>query len=151
MQGNIGDKELNSYIISEKYDSVPIYNEETNNVVGHGYKGFSLHIDSQKEGKVYFETQISDGSKNVYYIPLKYLEKGYVEPFVALTVISTDAIIINENSSIYDGHGNVIAKFDESLGPIRYIQKTDKGYQFILANNLVYVKESDIKDIIKAD
>lgn len=151
IQGNIGNKELNSYIVSDKYKSIPIYDEDTNKIVGHGYKGFSLNIDMKNNDKVYFEMQTSDGLQKSYYIPIKYLEKGYKEPFVVITIISSDAIIINKNSPIYDDDGNIIAEFNEDLGPMRYIQKTDRGYQFTLANNLVYVKESDIKGIIKVD
>lgn len=151
IQSNIGNKELNSYIVSEKYKSVPIYDKDTNKIVGHGYKEFSLNIDKKKDDKVYFEIQISDGSQKEYYIPIKYLEKGYKEPFVVITIISSDAIVINKNGPIYNNDGNIIVDFNEDLGPVRYIQKTDIGYQFTLANNLVYVKESDIKDIIKVD
>jgi len=151
IQGNIGNKELNSYIVSEDYKSAPIYNEENNEIVGNGYRGFALNIDSVKDNKEYFKIQISNGSQKEYYIPTKYLKKEYKEPFVVVTIISTDAILINKNAPIYDNEGSIIVKFNEDLGPIRYIQKTDKGYQFTLANNLVYAKESDIKNIINVD
>ena len=153
------NKAPNVYTVSSKLDSAPIYDSETDKVVGNAFKGFAISLENEKEGKVYFSvnTTSSDPSQHDksavknFYLSTKDLEKTYKEEFFVIEIISLDAILLNENAPIYDENDNCIAKFQEKLGPIRYIQKTDKGYQLVLAQNLVYIKEKDVTFIKLSD
>jgi len=80
-----------------------------------------------------------------FFIPIEYLEKGYKEPFAIIEIISLDMILLKENANICDENGKVIVKITDKFGPIRFIQKTDKGYQFVMGFNIVYVKETDVE------
>jgi len=146
-----GSQKANVCIITENKEPAPIYDKQSNKVVGYGYKGFAISIDSQKDGKGYFSLPINNNTSpdsvitKEFYIPMEYLEKGYKEPFAVIEIISLDMILLKENAAIYDDKGNVIVKITDKFGPIRFIQKTEKGYQFVMGFNLLYVKEKDVE------
>lgn len=147
----IGDKKANVYYLSKKYKSAPLYDADTNQVIAEIYKDFALPIEGLEGDKVFITISIDESGKDNYtpkklYIPLKYLAKGYKEPFAVIEIISIDTIKIKENACLYDAHKEsevCIAKFKDEFGPIHFIQKTNRGYEFVFGNNLVYVKDGD--------
>jgi hypothetical protein len=148
--------QANSYSISRKFENVPLFDAETNKQVATVSNGFSIPLSDIKDDKVYFSLPVTDNTsqnkvaQKQYYVPSKYLEKAYKEPFVMLMIISTDTIILKDNASIYsydNGKKNLVMKTSEKIGPFYFIQKTDNGYQFQFANNLVYVQPEDVEYI----
>lgn len=156
---NVADpvkQEANAYIVSGEYENVPFYDAASNKEAGVLSQGFSLNLTEVKEDRVYFaipSTDATDSGKSAqkdYYVPAKYLEKAYKEPFIIPMIISVDTIKIKENASIYtlnDGKKECIMKTSQSIGPLHFIWKTENGYQLVLANNLVYVQPEDVEFI----
>lgn len=143
------NKEANGYTLIEKENSAPIYDAKTDKIVAQAYKNFHISLDKVKDNRAYFSLSIHENpngnpTNKEFYIPIKYLKKTYKDPFLILEIISTDMLSLKENAEIYDDNDNPIAKFTENIGAMRFIQKTDKGYQLVIANNLVYIKEEDI-------
>ena len=148
--GSETPKEANSLVIRHGYKSAPIYDAKTKKIIGTIYSDFSININSQKDGNAYFKLPLLD-KKNTnkaaikqVYVPIKYLTKAYIEPTAVITVISLDQITIHKNAPIYNHDGKKIAIFKNSVGPMNFIQKTDKGYMLTLDNNLILLKEKDV-------
>lgn len=141
----------NSLVIKNGYTSAPIYDWKTNKKIGTIYNGFTINIESQLDGKAFFILPILDkknsdksAAKKVY-IPIKYLTKGYVEPQAVILMISLDKITIHKNAPIYDNTGKKIAVFTCEVGPMNFIQKTEKGYMLTLDSNVVFIRVKDAK------
>lgn len=153
------DKDYNAYIVSSELKTVPIIESETNQAVGQAYNGFAFPISEVRNQKVYFYINISDPSlpniteKMELYIPVEHMKKAYVEPQNVPAIISLDTIIIKPMAGIRlfrEGQQQVIARFNDEVGPIQFIQNVQNGYLFILGMNLVYVSELDV-ELIKYD
>jgi hypothetical protein len=152
----VGDpvtQEANSCVISSRNENAPIFDAATNLQVGILSQGFSIDLTDINDGKAYFSLPITDGkiTEKKYYVPMQYLSKAYKEPFVVPMIISTDMIKIKQNASIYsieNGVKQLLMKTTQAIGPMHYIMKTDNGYQFVFANNVVYVQPDDV-EIIK--
>ncbi|MDW8802319.1 protease complex subunit PrcB family protein [Clostridium sp. A1-XYC3] len=147
-------QQANAYVVSGEFKNVPLFDGSTDKQVGTVSEGFSLNLTDVRGDKVYFSVTVEDSSKSKersskeYYIPVKYLEKTYKEPFITLEIISADKIKVKESASIYTidkGIKQCIMKTSQNIGPLYYIQKTENGYQFVLGNNLVYVQPEDIE------
>ena len=141
----------NSLVIKHGFTAAPIYDWKTNKKIGSIYNGFAINIESQQDGKAFFLLPLLDkknadksAAKKVY-VPIKYLTKGYVEPQAVILMISLDKITVHKNAPIYDKDGKKIAAFKDAVGAMNFIQKTAKGYMFIIDGNVVYVKENDAK------
>jgi hypothetical protein len=81
------------------------------------------------------------------------MRKAFVEPQVVPAIISLDMIRIKPMAGISlfrQGQQQVIARFNDEVGPIQFIQNVQNGYLFTLAMNLVYVSELDV-ELIKYD
>ena len=81
------------------------------------------------------------------------MKKTYVEPQNIPAIISLDMIRIKPMAGISlfrEGQQQVIARFNEEIGPIQFIQNVQDGYLFTLGMNLVYVSELDV-ELIKYD
>lgn len=149
-------KQANSYSISKEFENAPLFDAETNKQVATVSKRFSVSLSDLKDDKVYFNLPVTDGTlqdkviQKQYYIPSKYLQKAYKEPVMTIMMISIDSIVLKENASIYsydNGKKNLVMKTSEKIGPLHFIQKTDNGYQFLFANNVVYVQPEDVEYI----
>ena len=82
------------------------------------------------------------------YIPIEYMKKAYVEPQFVPAIISLDTIRIKTMAGINlfrEGQQQVIARFNDEIGPMQFIQNIDNGYLFLLGMNLVYVSEPDVE------
>jgi hypothetical protein len=144
----------NAYIVSSDLRTTPIVNSKTGLTVGQAYNGFAVQSDYVKDGKAYFTINISDPSvpnslKTMeFYIPVAHMEKAYVEPQNVPAIISLDTIVLNPMASIVlfrGGKQQVIARFNEEIGPIQFIHNVQNGYLFTLGMNLVYVGELDAR------
>lgn len=153
--GDAVNQEANSCVVTARTENAPIFDAVTNQQVGVLSKGFSININDIKDSKVHFSISTTDdGSvkgnaiKKQYYVPIKYLSKAYKEPFVVPMIISTDMIKIKENASIYtidNGVKQLLMKTSQSIDSMHYIMKTENGYEFIFANNVVYVQPEDVE------
>ncbi|WML32969.1 hypothetical protein [Clostridium sp. OS1-26] len=150
--GDSVNQEANSCVVPSRIGNAPIFDTSTNQQVGVISKGFSINLNDIRDGKVYFSLPVTEGKGNdiqkQYYVPIKYLDKAYKEPFAVPSIISTDMIKIKENASIYtidNGTKQLIMKTSKNIGPMHYIMKTENGYQFVLANNVVYVQPEDVE------
>lgn len=71
----------NACVISKNKESAPIYDTQTNKIIGYGYKGFAVSIENQKDGKTYFSMSINDYSApdkvitKEFFIPIEYKKK----------------------------------------------------------------------------
>ncbi len=149
-----GQSTYNAYIVSSDLRSVPIIDSETGQTVGQAYNGFSVSIDEIRNQKAYFYINISDPSipniteKMELYIPVEHMKKAYVEPQNVPAIISLDTITINPMAGISlfrQGILQVIARFNDEIGPMQFIQNVENGYLFILGMNLVWVSEEDVE------
>ncbi len=146
--------EYNAYVVSSEWRSAPIIDSLTGLSVGQAYNGFAVFASEVNNGNAYFPINISDPSvpTNIermdLYIPIDYMIRAYVEPQNVDAIISLDVIRINPMAGIslfLIGKQQVIARFNNEIGPIRFIQNVDNGYIFQLGMNLVYVNEQDIR------
>jgi len=149
----------NAYIVSSDLRAVPIIDSNTGLTVGQAYNGFAVQLDYVRDGKAYFTINISDPSAPnsvetmEFYIPADHMEKTYVEPQNVPAIISLDMIFIKPMAGIdlfREGQQQVIARFDDEVGPIQFIQNVQDGYLFTLGMNLVYVSEIDV-ELIRYD
>lgn len=150
--GDSANQKANSCVVPSRIGNAPIFDASTNQQVGVISKDFSINLNDIRDGKVYFSLPVTEGKDNViqkqYYVPIKYLDKAYKEPLAVPLIISTDMIKIKENASIYtidNGVKQLIMKTSKNVGPMHYIMKTENGYQFVLANNVVYVQPEDVE------
>jgi hypothetical protein len=136
--------------VSSELRAVPIIESETNLAVGQAYNDFAISITDARNDKAYFYLNISDPSasnvitRKEYYIPLNHMIKAFVEPQVVPAIISLDMILIKPMAVISlfrQGQQQVIARFNDEVGPIQFIQNVQDGYLFNLGMNLVYVSE----------
>jgi len=136
--------------VSSELRAVPIIESETNLAVGQAYNGFAISITDARNDKAYFYLNFSDPSvsnviiRKEYYIPLNHMIKAFVEPQVVPPIISIDMILIKPMAGISlfrQGQQQVIARFNDEVGPIQFIQNVQDGYLFTLGMNLVYVSE----------
>ncbi|MDP2891773.1 MAG: hypothetical protein Q8O09_01395 [Bacillota bacterium] len=140
-------KEPNAYLVA---DTAPIF-DASGRQVGQAFNGFALDLNSVRDDKAYFTMSIVDPNKpepaaTEYYIPLENLRKGYKEMEAVIEIISVDAVLVNAGAPIYDSKGNILATFDEPFGPFRFITKADeKGYMFLIANNVAFVRDADVQ------
>jgi hypothetical protein len=150
----------NAYIVSSDLRAVPIIDSNTGLTVGQAYNGFAVQLDYVRDEKAYFTINISDPSVPTsvevmeFYIPADYMEKTYVEPQYVPAIISLDMILIKPVAGINlfrEGQQQVIARFDDEVGPIRFIQNVQDGFLFTLGMNLVYVSEIDVELITYDD
>ena len=146
--------ESNAYVVSSELRAVPIIDNETGQTVGQAYDGFAVLISEVKDEKAYFFINISDPSlpQNIkrmdFYIPVEHMKKTYVEPQFVPAIISLDTININPMAGISlfrEGKQQVIARFNDEIGPMQFIQNVDNGYIFLLGMNLVHVSEQDVQ------
>lgn len=142
--------DYNAYIVSSELRAVPIIESETNRTVGQVYNGFAISITDVRNDKAYFYLNVSDPSasnviiRKEFYIPLNHMIKAFVEPQVVPAIISLDMILIKPMAGISlfrEGQQQVIARFNDEVGPIQFIQNVQDGYLFTLGMNLVYVSE----------
>jgi hypothetical protein len=142
--------DYNAYVVSSELRAVPIIESETNRAVGQAYNGFAISITDIRNDNAYFYLNISDPSasnvvtRKELYIPLKHMTKAFVEPQAVPAIISLDMIMIKPMAGISlfeQGQQQVIARFDDEIGPIQFIQNVQDGYLFTLGMNLVYVSE----------
>lgn len=146
--GDTVNQEANSCVVTSRTENAPVFDAVSNEQVGVLSKGFSINLNDIKDGKVYFSIPTTDAAQKKYYVPIKYLAKAYKEPFVIPTIISTDMIKIKENASIYtidNGVKQLVMKTSQNIDPMHYIMKTENGYEFVLANNVVYVQPNDVE------
>jgi hypothetical protein len=144
--------EANALLLSPKFKSAPFFDAKSGKEARTLYKGFAIQIEAQKDGKGFFTVSIDEKGTPVnkeFYIPIAYLTKGYVEPQAVIEIISLDTIVLRVGASVVGSDGSALAKFNEKLGPLHFIQKTDKGYQLLMGFNVVYVAEKDA-DLIPA-
>ena len=142
--------DYNAYIVSSELRAVPIIESETNRTVGQAYNGFAISITDVRNDKAYFYLNFSDPSasnviiRKEFYIPLNHMIKAFVEPQVVPAIISLDMILIKPMAGISlfkEGQQQVIARFNDEVGPLQFIQNVQDGYLFVLGMNLVYVSE----------
>jgi hypothetical protein len=154
-----GQSTHNAYVVSSDLRAVPIIDNETGQTVGHAYNGFAVSMDEIRNQKAYFHINISDPSppnittKTELYIPVEYMKKAYVEPQNVPAIISLDTITTNPMAGISlfrQGVLQVIARFDDEIGPMQFIQNVENGYLFILGMNLVWISEQEV-ELIKYD
>jgi len=152
--------DYNAYIVSSELRAVPIIDDEAGETVGQAYNGFAVLISEVKNQKAYFHINISDPSlpqitkRMELYIPIEYMKKAYVEPQNVPAIISLDTIRINSMAGIRlfrEGKQEVIARFNDEIGPMQFIQNIDNGYLFILGMNLVHVSDQDVQLIKYVD
>jgi hypothetical protein len=138
----------NAYIVSSDLRAVPIVDSKTDLTVGQAYNGFAVQLDYVRDGKAYFTINVSDPSvpnslkAMEFYIPAAHMEKAYIEPQNVPAIISLDMIVLNPMTGITlfrEGTQQVIARFNEEVGPIQFIHSVQNGYLFILGMNLVHV------------
>ncbi|UCB42022.1 MAG: hypothetical protein JSV77_05975 [Dehalococcoidales bacterium] len=150
----------NAYVVSSDLRAIPIIDSNTGLTVGQAYNGFAVQLDYVTDGKAYFTINISDPSAPTsvetmeFYIAADYMEKTYVEPQYVPAIISLDMILIKPMAGINffsEGQQQVIARFDDEVGPIRFIQNVQDGFLFTLGMNLVYVSEIDVELITYDD
>lgn len=149
----------NAYIVSSDLRAIPITDSKTGLPVGQAYNGFAVQLDYVRNGKAYFNINISDPSvpnslKTMeFYIPAAHMKRTYVEPQDVPAIISLDTIIVNPMAGIAlfrEGKQQVIARFDREIGPIQFIHSVQNGYLFTLGGNLVHVSELDV-ELMKYD
>jgi hypothetical protein len=159
LAGACGQSTHNAYVVSSDLRAVPIIDSEIGQAVGQAYNGFAVSIDEVRNQKAYFYINISDPSlpnittKTELYIPIEHMKKAYVEPQNVPAIISLDTITINPMSGISLFRQDilqVIARFNDEIGPMQFIQNVESGYLFILGLNLVWVSEQEVK-LIKYD
>jgi hypothetical protein len=140
--------DYNAYVVSSELRAVPIIESETNRAVGQAYNGFAISITDIRNDNAYFYLNISDPSasnvvtRKELYIPLKHMTKAFVEPQAVPAIISLDMIMIKPMAGIslfQQGQQQVIARFNDEVGPIQFVQNVQNGYLFTLGMNLVYV------------
>jgi hypothetical protein len=136
--------------VSSELRAVPIIESETNQTVGQAYNGFAISITDARNDKAYFYLNITDPSasnvitRKEFYIPLNHMTKAFVEPQAVPAIISLDMILMKPMASISlfrEGQQQFIARFNDEVGPIQFIQNVQDGYLFTLGMNLVYVSE----------
>jgi hypothetical protein len=134
--------------VSSELRAVPIIESETNRTVGQAYNGFAISTTDVRNDKAYFYLNVSDHSasnvitRKEFYISLKHMTKAFVEPQAVPAIISLDMILIKPMAGISlfrQGQQQVIARFNDEVGPIQFIQNVQDGYLFTLGMNLVYV------------
>ncbi len=149
----------NAYVVSSELRAVPIFEGGTNQTVGQAYNGFATSVTGARNDKAYFSINISDpANPNVttrreFYISLDYMRKASVEPQAIPAIISRDMIRIKPmagTSSFREGQEQVIARFNDEVGPIEFIQSVRNGHVFTLGTNVVYVSEVDV-ELIRYD
>jgi hypothetical protein len=152
--------DYNAYIVSSELRAVPIIESETNQAVGQAYNGLAISIKEVRNDKAYFYLNVSDPSasditiRREFYIPLNHMRKAFVEPQVVPAIISLDTIRIKPMAGISlfrEGQQQVIARFNDEVGPIQFVQNVQNGYLFTLGMNLVYVSELDTELIKTVD
>lgn len=144
----------NAYVVSSDWRSAPIIDSETGQAVGQAYHSFAVLLEDVRDQKAYFNINVSDPSiPNVtnqfeLYIPIDYMEKADVESQNVPAIISLDTITLNPMAGIHsfkEGVLEVIARFYDEIGPMRFIQNVENGYMFLLGMNLVWVGEQEVK------
>jgi hypothetical protein len=155
-----GQSAYNAYVVSSDLRAAPIIDSKTGQTVGQAYNGFSVSIDEVRNQRAYFHINISDPSlpniigKMELYIPVEHMKKAYVEPQNVPAIISLDTITINPMAGISlfrQGVLQVIARFNDEIGPMQFIQNVENGYLFTLGMNLVWVSEQEVKLIKYVD
>jgi len=120
------------------------------NTVGTAYPGFTVNLKSVEDGKVmYAVAEIDEKGENMenfkaFFIKAKNMEKRYVEPQTVIMTISADMIRVNPGGTLYNGAGEKLITFNEGVGPVYYIQKSDQGYMFTLDSNVVFAPEDQV-------
>ena len=146
--------EPNAYVVSSDLGTAPVIDDETGQAIGQAYDGFAVLSSEVRNGNAYLFINISDPAlpQNIkrmdLYIPVEYMQKAYVEPQYVPAIISLDTIRINPMAGISQfrqGRQEVIARFDNEIGPMQFIQNADNGYLFLLGMNLVHVSEQDVQ------
>lgn len=149
-------KAYNAYVVSSDYRTAPIIDSETGKTIGQAYNGFAVSVNEVRDQRAYFYINISDPSipnainKTKLHIPIDYMKKTYVEPQQVPAIISLDMIYLKLMAGIglfEESRQQVIARFNEEIGPIQFIQNIENGYLFILGMNLVHVNEQEVKFI----
>lgn len=147
-------QEANCYVVSSEFENVPLYDAVTDKHAGTVFKDFSVNLTDVRDDKAYFTVQVADDLladntiQKQYYIPVKYLEKTYKEPFIIPMIISIDKIKVKENATLYainDGVKQPAMKTGQAIGPMHFIMKTSNGYEFTLANNIVFLQPEDVE------
>jgi hypothetical protein len=144
----------NAYVVSSELRGVPIIESERNQTVGQAYNGFAISITGARNGGAYFYINIADPSapnvitRKEFYIPLNQMKKVFVEPQAVPAIISLDMIRMKPMagiSSFREGAEQIIARFNDEVGPTKFIQNVQNGYVFALGMNVVYVSESEVE------
>jgi hypothetical protein len=144
----------NAYVVSSDWRSAPIIDSETGQAVGQAYHGFAVLLEDVRDQKAYFYINVSDPSvPNVtnqleLYIPIDYMKKADVEEQNVPAIISLDTITLNPMAGMHSFKGGVlevVARFYDVIGPMRFIQNVENGYLFLLGMNLVWVGEQEVK------
>jgi hypothetical protein len=153
--------EFNAYVVSSELRAAPIIDSETAQTVGQAYDGFAIALNDIRDNRAYFFLLLSDPSiaddmdplpniagKIELYIPIEHMKEAYVELQNVPAIISLDTITIDAMAGISlfkDVEQQVIARFNDEIGPMQFIQNIENGYLFILGMNLIYVSEQDVK------
>ncbi len=138
--------ENNAYIVSSKYETVPIISSETEKVVGQAYPGFAISMtdSNSKKANLYLNGQNTSSS---LYIPMEYMEATYISSQSKSGLFSWDMIYIKSGVDIYaynNGKQQLIANLTGQIGPIFPISYVSDGYLFTLGLNYAYVTQEDV-------